>query len=89
MKILDDANAELCRHRDLALTAYAQRLLARGAEIDGEEFRANLSKYAGELEAWRSKAMEGLRQFAEAMMELPSATLHYWPIMTPSVSRSS
>ncbi|MCK1314978.1 hypothetical protein [Bradyrhizobium sp. 23] len=76
MKVLDEANAELCRHRDLALTAYARRLLARGADIDGEEFRADLSKYAGELEAWRSKAMDRLRQFVEAMMERPSATLH-------------
>lgn len=73
---LDEANAELCRHRDLALTAYARQLLARGADIDGEEFRADLAKYAGELEAWRSKAMDHLRQFVEAMMERPSATLH-------------
>jgi hypothetical protein len=74
MKVLDEANAELCRHRDLALTAYARRLLARGA--DGEEFRAALRKYAVELEAWRSKAMDSLRQFVEAMTERPSATLH-------------
>ncbi|MCK1565614.1 hypothetical protein IVB08_16865 [Bradyrhizobium sp. 173] len=76
MKILDEANAELCRHRDLALTAYARRLLAAGADIDGEEFRADLRKYAVELEAWRSKAMDRLRQFVEAMTERPSATLH-------------
>ena len=76
MKVLDEANAELCRHRDLALTAYARRLLARGADVDGEEFRAALRKYAVELEAWRSKAMDGLRQFVEAMTERPSATLH-------------
>jgi hypothetical protein len=76
MKILDEANAELCRHRDLALTAYARRLLARGGDIDGEEFRAALRKYAVELEAWRSKAMDRLRQFVEAMTERPSATLH-------------
>jgi hypothetical protein len=76
MKVLDEANAELCRHRDLALTAYARRLLAGGADIDGEEFRAALRKYAVELEAWRSKAMERLRQFVEAMTERPSATLH-------------
>ncbi|MGY3354721.1 MULTISPECIES: hypothetical protein [unclassified Bradyrhizobium] len=76
MKVLDQANAELCRHRDLALTAYARRLLARGEDIDGEEFRAALSKYAGELEAWRTKAMDALRQFVEAMIERPSATLH-------------
>jgi len=76
MKVLDDANAELCRHRDLALTAYAQQLLARGADIHGEQFRADLAKYAGELEAWRRKAMDRLRQFVEAMTERPSATLH-------------
>lgn len=70
MKILDEANAELCRHRDLALTAYARRLLARGADIDGEEFRADLSKYAGELEAWRSKAMDRMRQFVVVREEL-------------------
>lgn len=76
MKILDEVNAELCRHRDLALTAYARRLLAQGADIDGEEFRADLSKYAIELEVWRNKALDVLRQFVEAMMERPSATLH-------------
>lgn len=76
MKVLDDANAELCRHRDLALTAYARRLIAGGADIDGEEFRAALRKYAVELEAWRSKAMDGLRQFVQAMTERPFATLH-------------
>ena len=32
--------------------------------------------YAVELEAWRSKAMDSLRQFVEAMTERPSATLH-------------
>ncbi|WP_409189842.1 hypothetical protein [Bradyrhizobium sp. RDM4] len=76
MKVLDEANAELCRHRDLALTAYAQRLLAGGADIDGQAFREALRKYAIELEVWRSKAMDGLRQFVEAMIERPSATLH-------------
>ncbi|MBP0112281.1 hypothetical protein [Bradyrhizobium vignae] len=73
---LDEANAELCRHRDLALTAYAHRLLAQGADIHGKEFRADLAKYAGELEAWRSKAMDRLRQFVETMTERPFATLH-------------
>ncbi|WP_439407429.1 hypothetical protein ACNJX9_39440 [Bradyrhizobium sp. DASA03076] len=73
---LDEANAELCRHRDLALTAYGHRLLAQGADIHGEEFRADLAKYAGELEAWRRKAMDRLRQFVQAMMERPPATLH-------------
>jgi hypothetical protein len=34
-----------------------------------------LRKYAGELEVWRSKAMDRLRQFVEAMTERPSATL--------------
>lgn len=76
MKVLDEANAELCRHRDLALTGYARRLLARGADIDGDEFRAALRKYAVELEVWRSKAMDSLRQFVQAMTERPSATLH-------------
>ena len=88
MKVLDEANAELCRHRDLALTAYARRLLARGADIDGEEFRADLSKYAGELEAWRSKAMDRLRQFVEAMTGRPPRCTN-WPIMALSASRSS
>ncbi|UWU90217.1 hypothetical protein [Bradyrhizobium sp. CB1015] len=58
------------------LGPYAHRLLAQGAGIHGEQFRAALSKYAGELEAWRSKAMDRLRQFVEAMTERPSATLH-------------
>jgi hypothetical protein len=39
---IQDANDELCRHRNLALTAYGNRLLAGGADVDDEKFRANM-----------------------------------------------
>jgi hypothetical protein len=73
MKTIDEANAELCRHRNLALTAYANRLLARGLDVDGEEFRKSMLRYAGELETWRMSALQEIACAIGAMTTHSSA----------------
>ena len=50
----------------IALTAYGNRLLAGGADVDDEKFRANMLAYACELEAWRTAAMSRITQIVNA-----------------------
>jgi hypothetical protein len=63
---IQDADQELCRHRNLALTAYGNRLLAGGADVDDEQFRAGMLTYARTLEAWRTAAIYRIRQMMNA-----------------------
>lgn len=53
----EQAQAELVRHRDLALTAHGNTLLGRGLSVDSEEFRKSMLEYAGTLETWRFNAL--------------------------------
>jgi hypothetical protein len=74
--MLDQANDELCRHRNAALTNYGRRLLEAGADFDGEQFRADMIEYATTLERWRLDSIDIIRQVIEAMAEKPFATLN-------------
>ena len=73
---LDQANDELVRCRNAALTSYGNRLLAAGSDVDDEEFRSTMVSYARTLEKWRHEAMDRLRRLVEAMAESPSKTLN-------------
>jgi hypothetical protein len=76
MKTIDEANAELVRHRNLALTDYANRLLADGADIDGDEFRVRMLEYASTVEKWRCDSIDHIRQVIKAAAERHSATIN-------------
>jgi hypothetical protein len=73
---IDQANAELCWHRDRALTSYANGLIADGASVDDEIFRRKMIGYARSLEFWRTTAMSRLRELVRAQAEIPPPILH-------------
>ena len=74
---IDEANAELCRHRDAALVAHGNTLLGRGMSVDDEAFRRSMLDYAGELETWRWNAMMRIRRLVQpAMVDNATATLN-------------
>jgi hypothetical protein len=73
---IDDADVELRRHRDAALTRHANHLLAGGADVDGEEFRTKMIFYARDLEKWRRDAMDRLRRLIKAQGETSLRTLN-------------
>ncbi|WP_338688452.1 hypothetical protein V5279_23890 [Bradyrhizobium sp. 26S5] len=54
---INEANDELCRHRDAALTAYAVQMCDAGIDINGERFRSEMLAYATTLERWRHDAL--------------------------------
>jgi hypothetical protein len=62
-----EAQSELIRHRNLALTAHGNTLLDRGLDVDGEEFRKSMLRYAGELETWRMSALQEIARAIGAM----------------------
>jgi hypothetical protein len=63
---IDEANAELCRHRNLALIKYANDLIADGADVDDDEFRRKMLRYARSLEFWRTASMSRIKQVINA-----------------------
>jgi hypothetical protein len=74
---IDDAQQDLVRYRDAALTIHAKALLARGMSVDEDAFRASLLEYAAALESWRRDALDRLRMIVNAASEPPpSAALN-------------
>jgi hypothetical protein len=68
-----EAQVELIRHRNLALTAHGNALLGRGMDIDSEEFRKSMLRYAGDLEEWRWCALRDLARLVYPTMAEPSS----------------
>jgi hypothetical protein len=73
---LDQANDELVRHRNAALTGYGNKLLAAGSDVDDQEFRTKMVSYARDLERWRRDAMDHIRQVIKAAAERHGATIN-------------
>ncbi|MHC2619432.1 hypothetical protein ACVIW2_001464 [Bradyrhizobium huanghuaihaiense] len=68
---INEANEELCRHRDAALTAFGSQLADAGVDIAGERFRTEMSDYAARLEAWRHEALIRIGKRIGAIAEIP------------------
>jgi hypothetical protein len=62
-----EAQAELIRHRNLALVKHGNSLLARGVNVDDEAFRTSMLDYAGTLETWRMSALQEIARAIGAM----------------------
>jgi hypothetical protein len=66
MTVIDEADSELRRYRDAALTNYARCLVAAGADVDGAEFRTAMLKYGRQVEAWRIAGLSRIKRFVNA-----------------------
>lgn len=74
---IDEANEELCRHRDAALTAFGIQLADAGVDIAGERFRTEMSDYAARLEQWRYEALIRIGKRIGQITETPGGvTVH-------------
>jgi hypothetical protein len=70
-----EAQAELIRHRNLALVQHGNSLLARGMKVQDEDFRTSMLNYGWDLEVWRMAAMEEIAS-AIGLMTSRSAARH-------------
>ncbi len=63
---VDQADKKLMLYRNAALSVYAKRLLAAGAEFEDKSFQERIIRYACQLEEWRTDAMTQIREYAAA-----------------------
>jgi len=71
-----EANDELCRHRDAALSAYAVQMCDAGIDINGERFRSEILAYSARLELWRHEALIRIGKRIGAIAEERAIALH-------------
>lgn len=68
---INEANEEMCRRRDVALSSFAMQMHDAGIGINDERFRREMLDLAAALEQWRHDALIRIGRRIGAIAEMP------------------